>query len=93
MKPVILVLTLAAVALIPALSQSPNPFTGRWDLTLTADGNKFPSWLEVTESGGQLAARAQQRTGNVAPVPAVKFEGGKLYVTVVMAAPARPAVR
>jgi hypothetical protein len=91
MKRIILLLALAAVALIPALSQKASPFAGRWDLTLTADGNKFPSWLEVTEKGGRIEARAQQRTGNVAPVAGVKVDGGKLLVTVVAAAPARLA--
>ena len=37
MKPIILLFTLTAVALIPVRSQSPNPFAGRWDLTLAAD--------------------------------------------------------
>jgi hypothetical protein len=91
MKRIILFLVLAAVALIPALSQKANPLAGRWDLTLTADGHQFPSWLEVMEKGGQLEARAQQRTGNVAPVAGVKMDGAKLLVSVIAAAPARPA--
>jgi hypothetical protein len=83
---------LAAAALIPALSQSAkNPFAGRWDLTVTVGNDKYPSWLEVTEKDGGLHARAQQRTGNVAPVAAVKMEGQRLIVTVDAAAPPRPA--
>ena len=91
MKRIILFFAVAAVVLIPGLSQKANPFAGRWDLTVTADGHPFPSWLEVMEKDGQLEARAQQRTGNVAPVAGVKMEGGKLLVSVIAAATARPA--
>jgi len=81
----------AAAALLPALAQSPNPFSGRWDMTVTVGNNRFPSWLEVTEKSGNLEARVQQRTGNVAPVAAVKMDGPRLIVTVTAAAAARPA--
>ncbi len=91
MKKSLLLLSTAAVALIPALSQKTNPFVGRWDLTVTVGSDKYPSWLEVTEKDGSLHARAQQRTGNVAPVAAVKMDGSHLIVTVVTAAPPRPA--
>jgi hypothetical protein len=86
-----LTLALASVALLPAPAQKANPFVGRWDVTVTADGVKYPSWIEVTENGGALDARVQQRTGNVAPVAGVKMEGARLIVTVLEAAPARPA--
>ena len=80
---------IAAAALFPALAQnSSNPFIGRWDMTVTIGNGRFPSWLEVTEKSGNLEARVQQRTGNVAPVAAVKMEGPRLIVTVTAAAPA-----
>lgn len=82
----------AAAALIPALAQSPgHAFSGRWDMTVTVGTNQFPSWLEVTDKGGNLEARVQQRTGNVAPVSAVKVEGSRLIVTLTAAAAPRPA--
>jgi hypothetical protein len=85
-------LTIAAAALLPALSQNAsNPFAGRWDMTVTVGNDHFPSWMEVTEKGGSLDARVQQRTGNVAPVAAVKMDGPRLIVTIAAAAPARPA--
>ena len=85
-------LLLAGVALIPALSQNPeNPFVGRWDLTVTAAGVKYGSWLEVTEKAGKLDARAQQRTGHAQPVAGVRREGQRLLVTVMPAVSARPA--
>lgn len=92
MKKIGISLLLAAAAFIPALSQSSkNPFLGRWDLTVTVGDMKYASWLEVTDKAGKLDARAQQRTGNVAPVPGVQMENQHLLVTVVAAAPARAA--
>jgi hypothetical protein len=87
MKKLCLIITVA----VAALSQKTNPFTGRWDMTVTAGGNKYPSWIEVIEKDGALQARVQQRTGNVAPVAGVKMDGSRLIVTVVAAAPPRPA--
>ena len=83
---------IAAVALLSAWAQHPdNPFAGRWDMTLTIGNGHYPSWLEVTGKGGNLEARVQQSTGNVAPVAAVRVEGARLIVTVSAAAPPRPA--
>ncbi|MBZ5621584.1 MAG: DUF1080 domain-containing protein [Acidobacteriia bacterium] len=79
------------MALLPGLSQKVNPFAGRWDMTVTAGGEKYPSWIEVMEKGGTLDARVQQRTGNVAPVAGVKMDGARLIVTVSAAVPSRPA--
>jgi hypothetical protein len=92
MKKIGIALLLAAAAFIPALSQNPkNSFIGRWDLTVTSGDMKYASWLEVTENAGKLGARAQQRTGNVAPVAGVQTEGQRLLVTVAASIPARPA--
>jgi hypothetical protein len=93
MKRLTSLLIIAAAALFPAVAQnSQNPFLGRWDMTVTAGNTRYPSWLEVTEKSGNIEARVQQSTGNVAPVAAVKIEGPRLIVTVTAAAPARPAV-
>ncbi len=92
MKKSIFVLTVAAAALIPALSQrTNNPFAGRWDMTVTAANENFPSWMEVVEKDGNLDVRVQGRTGNVNPAAAAKRDGARLIVTVTAAAPARPA--
>ncbi len=92
MKHFLMMLAVAAATLVPALAQkSKNPFTGRWDITVTRGSVRFPSWLEVTDAAGRLEARAQGRTGNVSPVAAVAMEGERLIVTVSAAAPARPA--
>jgi hypothetical protein len=92
MKRLCIALTVAAAALIPALSQRiNNPFVGRWDLTITAANDKFPSWMEVVEKDGDLQVRMQGRTENVHPAAAVRRDGARLIVTVTAAAPARPA--
>jgi hypothetical protein len=85
------VLIIAVAALVPARPQNTNPFAGRWDMTVTVGSDHYPSWIEVTDRNGVLQARVQQRTGNVAPVAGVRMDGARLVVTVVAAAPPRPA--
>jgi hypothetical protein len=53
-------------------------FLGRWDLTLKAPDRAWPSWLEISEEGGQLEARMTGRWGNVRPLPKVEISDGKL---------------
>ncbi|MGQ9634092.1 MAG: 3-keto-disaccharide hydrolase [Bryobacteraceae bacterium] len=90
MKTVSIGLALLAVLWTPAWAQPAGSFAGRWDLTVTEPNVTYPSWLEVAEKDGALAVRAQPREGNVRPVSA-RIEGSTLIVTVVPAAPARPA--
>jgi hypothetical protein len=83
---------IAAVTLSPAMPQSAkNPFTGRWDMTVTVGNDRYPSWIEVIDKGGNLEAWVQQRTAHVAPAAAAKMNGQRLIVTVAEAAPARSA--
>ena len=58
-----------------------NPFLGRWDLTITSNGETYPDWMEVTEENGGPKVRVQLRTGNVHPIEA-KMDGSRLLVTV-----------
>src|ERR1700691_3795751 len=51
-----------------------KPFLGRWDLTLYAPDRQYPSWLELTENGGQLEGRMVGRWGNAHPILDVKAE-------------------
>jgi hypothetical protein len=53
-------------------------FLGRWDLTLKAPDRDWPSWIEITEEGGQLKARMTGRWGNARPLPKVEVSDGKL---------------
>ncbi len=75
----------ALVAFMPAGSScaySPKssvaPFLGRWDLTLQAGEREYPSWLELTQVGGQLQARMVSRWGHARLLPKVALAYGRL---------------
>ena len=59
---------------VVANSAEVKPFLGRWDLTLYAPDHQYPSWLELTENGGQLEGRMVGRWGNAHPILNVKVE-------------------
>src|SRR5882757_7062632 len=61
-----------------ALAQS---LLGRWDLTLKTPLREYPSWLEITQEGGQLRARMVSRWGHARPLP--KFEISNGVITFV----------
>ena len=52
---------------------SAQPFLGRWDLTLKTPLREYPSWLEITQEGGQLRARMVSRWGHARPLPKVEI--------------------
>jgi hypothetical protein len=83
------VASLIACSLLPAPAGNPakgaptsnstaSRFLGRWDLTLKAPDREWPSWLEISEEGGQLNARMTGRWGNARPLPKVDISDGKL---------------
>jgi hypothetical protein len=79
MKPLALAVLLAAAL---AAQKSDNPFLGRWDLNITPPtGAAFPDWIEVTQTGGTLAARIQPRSGGAFVADGVQMDGAKLIVT------------
>ncbi|MGO8718348.1 MAG: DUF1080 domain-containing protein [Acidobacteriaceae bacterium] len=49
-------------------------FLGRWDLTLFAPGQQYPSWLELTKNGGRLQGRMVGRWGNAHPILNVRIQ-------------------
>ena len=53
-------------------------YLGRWDLTLKGPDRDWPSWIEISEEGGQLKARMTGRWGNARPLPKVDISDGKL---------------
>jgi hypothetical protein len=57
------------------------PFLGRWDLTLTASGHEYPSWIEIRQNGGKLTALFTGRWGNARPLP--KIEINQTHITFV----------
>ena len=50
-------------------------FLGRWDLTLKTPQREAPSWLEITQDGGQFHARLVSRWGHARPLPKVEITG------------------
>src|SRR6202790_5723548 len=60
---------------------SVQSFLGRWDLTLKTPVRESPSWLEITQEGGQLKARLVSRWGHARPLP--KVEASKGHITFV----------
>ncbi len=76
------ILALAAMSAIPALSQSKNPFLGRWDLILTSNRGTWPQWMEIVQKDGKLDGRIQPRGGAVRPIVDAKLENEHLLITV-----------
>ena len=78
----VLLVLVAAGLLMPALSKKAgNPFTGRWDITVTAGSTTYPDWIEVTEKDSGPAVRIQPRGGSVRPVKEVRMEASHLILT------------
>ncbi len=71
-------LLLLLTAVIATAQNTPNPFLGRWDITITTDRGSYPDWLEVTYTGGRFAARIQPRSGGAFTVAGVKPDGAHL---------------
>ena len=70
-----------ALLLLTAMAgpaQGQSPFRGRWDLTITAAGQTYPSWMEVSDSG---EVRVVGRVATVHPVQDTKIEAGHLRFT------------
>lgn len=59
-------------------NNSDQAFLGRWDLTLTTPQREYPSWLEITEEGGQFHARLVSRWGHARPLPKVEISNGHI---------------
>src|ERR1039457_1812684 len=68
-------LALSAVSFNPVHSQ---PFTGRWDLTITTPQDSYPSWME---SLGHSEVRIVGRVASVHPASDVKLSGSHLTFT------------
>jgi len=53
-------------------------FLGRWDLTLKTPARESPSWLEITEDGGQVKARFVSRWGHARPLPKIEIANDRI---------------
>jgi hypothetical protein len=83
MKSLSLVGLLATAALVPAIAQNADPFTGRWDLAVmpkTANAKGYPDWMEVGVKDGAPAVRIQPRGGGAFYAKEFKVEGTHLSV-------------
>jgi hypothetical protein len=82
MKSLCFVLTLA-LGLLPAASKKDgsSPFTGRWDLAIKTPQDKYPSWMEFNEKGGNDQVRIVGRVASVHPAADVRLEGTHLSFT------------
>jgi Domain of Unknown Function (DUF1080) len=83
LKQLLIVIAVAVFVLkIPGNAQNGSsankPFLGRWDLTLKAAGKEYPSWIEISEDGGQLKALMVGRWGSTRPLPKIQIENGVL---------------
>jgi hypothetical protein len=64
-------------------AQGPNPdpdglFLGRWDLTLKAASQEYPSWIEIGKQEGKLTALFTGRWGNARPLPQISISGTQI---------------
>lgn len=59
-------------------NKSDQAFLGRWDLTLKTPQKEAPSWLEITQDGGQFHARLTSRWGHPRPLPKVEISNGHI---------------
>jgi hypothetical protein len=82
MKKYILLPVLALALLVPLAAQQADPFIGRWDLYVVTQRGRTPDWLEVTQSGGLMAARYQPGGGASQPMQGVKVDASHLILTV-----------
>ena len=76
-----LVALVAAGLLVPVsfAGQDAKPsFTGLWDLTITTPAESYPSWLDISENGGQPRVRIVGRVASVHPADQAFIEGGRL---------------
>lgn len=71
-------LTVVALLVTAAVSAQENPFVGRWNLTGTGADSDKVYWLEVTQTGGQLAGRFLNRTAHATPLAWIRIEGKEL---------------
>jgi hypothetical protein len=74
---------MAAALSLPSAAQGRNPdpdglFLGRWDLTLKAAAQEYPSWIEIGKKDGKLTALFTGRWGNARPLPQISISGTQI---------------
>ncbi len=75
-----------SVAVLSARAQhgnTPSPFEGRWDMTITMGAKELPSWLEIQHSGFKtLVGRFVYAGGSARPISKVNTTEGKFSFTI-----------
>jgi hypothetical protein len=69
---------LAAAPVAQAIASPPQPYLGRWDVTLQTPQRPYSSWLEVREDHGKLRVRMVGRWGHARWLPQAAIAGGHL---------------
>jgi hypothetical protein len=57
---------------------SVQSFLGRWDLTLKTPVREAPTWLEITQEGGQVKAQMVSRWGHARSLPKIEIANGRI---------------
>lgn len=78
-----LLVFVASFGVLPAFcrEEPANPFAGRWDLTVKAAGDTYPSWLEFVTASDALRVRIVGRVATVHPAEDVDQENSKVTFT------------
>ena len=64
-------------------AQESNPIEGRWNLVISKDGKKLPSWLEIRHSGFHtLVGRFVYAFGSARPISEIKLNKGEFSFTI-----------
>ena len=62
---------------INVFAQNKNTIIGKWDLEVEINGKKYPSWLEVKQSGNKaLVGYFVFKSGSARPISEVFFHNG-----------------
>ncbi|MBM4186058.1 MAG: DUF1080 domain-containing protein [Gemmatimonadetes bacterium] len=56
-------------------------FAGRWNLSVIEGEDRYPSWLEITDSAGSLSGRVQGRFGHATPLSRAELVGRRFRLT------------
>lgn len=82
-QPIVCVTALIALASAPSLAQrrAYAPYAGRWDLTITAGGETYPSWIEVSDKDGVVTVLVVGRVGGLHGSDNVRIEAVPVTTT------------
>src|SRR5262249_45245566 len=62
-----------------AVNLTQDTILGRWDMIVeSANGTRYPSWFEATDSNGTLRGRFVGRVGSQRPIKDIQFANGHL---------------